>query len=159
MRNNVHYPAPQGGRWKMLDLLYKCFILKFKMDGLMRSTKILRAKKLRKNMSETEKKFWYRINNNQLGVKFRRQQPIGPYFVDFICFSLKLVIELDGEQRSETFEYDNQRTKYIESQGYRLIRIPNSWLVGDGIDDVICSLQRCINENLNVFEYFMSRYV
>jgi very-short-patch-repair endonuclease len=42
------------------------------------STQIIRAKQLRKNMSDAESKFWYRINRNQLGVKFRRQQPIGP---------------------------------------------------------------------------------
>ncbi len=124
----------------------------------MNNIKTLRARNLRKNMSDMEKRFWYRINRNQLGVKFRRQQPIGSYFVDFISFPLKLVIELDGEQHSQNVEYDNLRTAYIESQGFKLIRIPNSWLVGKGIDDVVFSLQRCINENIDIYEYFISRY-
>ncbi|MDW2974774.1 MAG: DUF559 domain-containing protein, partial [Alphaproteobacteria bacterium] len=58
------------------------------------STQIIRAKQLRENMSDAESKFWYRINRNQLGVKFRRQQPICPYIVDFVCHSLRLAIEL-----------------------------------------------------------------
>ena len=124
----------------------------------MNNPKTLRARNLRQNMSEMEKRFWYRINRNQIGVKFRRQQPIGPYFVDFICFPLKLVIELDGEQHAQNIEYDNRRTTYIESQGFKLIRIPNSWLIGNGIDDVVFSLQRCINEDIDIHEYFMSRY-
>ena len=124
----------------------------------MNNPKTLRARNLRQNMSEMEKRFWYRINRNQIGVKFRRQQPIGPYFVDFICFPLKLVIELDGEQHAQNIEYDNRRTTYIESQGLKLIRIPNSWLIGNGIDDVVFSLQRCINEDIDIHEYFMSRY-
>ncbi len=124
----------------------------------MNNPKTLRARNLRQNMSEMEKRFWYRINRNQIGVKFRRQQPIGPYFVDFICFPLKLVIELDGEQHAKNIEYDNRRTTYIESQGFKLIRIPNSWLIGNGIDDVVFSLQRCINEDIDIHEYFMSKY-
>ena len=78
----------------------------------MNNIKTVRARNLRKNMSDMEKRFWYRINRNQLGVKFRRQQPIGSYFVDFISFPLKLVIELDGEQHLQNVEYDNLRTAY-----------------------------------------------
>ncbi|MDH5684403.1 MAG: DUF559 domain-containing protein, partial [candidate division WOR-3 bacterium] len=54
------------------------------------------ARKSRKNMTDAERKLWFRIRNNQLGVKFRRQQPIGNYIADFICFEKKLVIEIDG---------------------------------------------------------------
>ena len=122
------------------------------------SAQINRAKTLRKNMSDAELKFWYRINRNQMGVKFRRQQPIGPYIVDFVCHSLKLVIELDGEQHMFNIEYDNKRTQYIESQGYVIIRIPNAYLTRTGIDDVVHTLYRCIHENLDYYEYFVSRY-
>jgi len=122
------------------------------------SETIVRAKNLRKNMSDTELKFWYRINRNQLGVKFRRQQPIGPYIVDFICHSLKLVIELDGDQHINNIEYDNKRTQYIESQGYMLIRIPNAYLTRTYIDEVVYTLYRCIHEHLDFYDYFVSRY-
>ena len=105
-----------------------------------------------------EQKFWHRINRDQLGVKFRRQQPIGPYFVDFICHSLKLVIELDGSQHCDNIKYDNARTEYIESQGYKLVRIPNSYLTRAGMDEVIYTLYLCIKDNLDIYDYFVSRY-
>jgi very-short-patch-repair endonuclease len=54
------------------------------------------AKRLRKSMTEAEKKLWYKIRKKQLGVKFRRQQPIGGYVVDFVCFDKKVIIEIDG---------------------------------------------------------------
>ena len=109
-------------------------------------------------MTDTEKLFWYNINNNQLGVKFRRQQPIGPYVVDFVCHSIKLVIELDGNQHINNIEYDNRRTKFIESNGYTLIRIPNTYITRKELPAVIHTLYRCINENLDFFEYFVSKY-
>ena len=90
--------------------------------------KTIRAKQLRKNMSDTERRFWYRINNRQLGVKFRRQYPIGPYFADFVCIEKRLVIELDGDQHAIDIDYDNKRTDFIESMGYTVIRIANSYL-------------------------------
>ena len=122
------------------------------------SANITHAKNLRKNMTDTEKRFWYRINRNQMGVKFRRQQPIGPYIVDFICYSLRIIIELDGEQHLNNLEYDNVRTDYLKSQGYNVIRIPNSYLTYDSIDDVVHTLYRCINEHLDFYEYFVSKY-
>ncbi|MDW2994417.1 MAG: DUF559 domain-containing protein [Alphaproteobacteria bacterium] len=116
------------------------------------------AKKLRRNMTDAERLFWYNINYNQLGVKFRRQQPIGPYVVDFVCHSIKLVIELDGNQHLQNVEYDNRRTKFIESCGYKLIRIPNVYMSRDVLPDVIHTLYRCINENLDFNEFFVSKY-
>lgn len=120
--------------------------------------KTIRAKQLRRNMSDAERKFWYRINNNQLGVKFRRQYPIGPYFADFVCLDKRLVIELDGDQHAKNIEYDNKRTDFIETRGYTLIRITNSYLTDKHIDEVIETLYRCISEDLNYKEYFVSRW-
>ena len=121
-------------------------------------TNIIRAKNLRKNMSDTERKFWYQINNNKLGVKFRRQQPFGSYCVDFVCHELKLVIELDGDQHAENIEYDNKRTKFIESQGYKVIRIANSELTKNGMKTAVDTLRMCINEHLDFNEFFVSRW-
>ncbi|MDF1665550.1 MAG: DUF559 domain-containing protein, partial [Planctomycetota bacterium] len=59
------------------------------------------AKKLRKEQSMVEAALWKRLRNRQLGVKFRRQQPLGPYVVDFVCFEKKLILELDGEQHED----------------------------------------------------------
>jgi very-short-patch-repair endonuclease len=57
--------------------------------------------------------------------KFRRQHPVGPYFVDLICLESKLVIEVDGGQHVEQTAYDEQRTQYLEGLGFRVIRFWN----------------------------------
>jgi|GEM_PF-1264 len=85
-----------------------------------------RARKLRNNPTEAEKKLWRRIRAEQLGVKFRRQYPVGPYFTDFACKEKKLIIELDGGQHAEQVTYDDIRTKYIESEGYKVLRFWNN---------------------------------
>ncbi|WP_309570070.1 endonuclease domain-containing protein [Actinobacillus ureae] len=61
-----------------------------------------------------------------IGIKFQRQQVIGFYIVDFICFSKKLIIELDGIQHVERQSYDEQRTKYLNQQGFKVLRFWNS---------------------------------
>ena len=61
-----------------------------------------------------------------MGLKFRRQFPIGPYVVDFVCLSHKLVIELDGGHHAEQLDYDNQRTEYLKNFGFRVIRFWNT---------------------------------
>lgn len=101
------------------------------------SRQIKLAKNLRKNMSDTERKFWYRINRNQLGITFRRQHPIGPYITDFACIAKKLVIEQNGDQHTKNIQYDNAQTEFLESRGYTVIRIPNSYLTRGEIDAFI----------------------
>ena len=62
----------------------------------------------------------------QLGAyKFRRQQPIGAYIVDFICLEKKLIIELDGGQHTEHVEYDEKRSAWLRERGYRVLRYWN----------------------------------
>ncbi|MGC9237589.1 MAG: endonuclease domain-containing protein, partial [Thiomonas sp.] len=61
---------------------------------------IQRARELRRNLTEAERLLWNRLRNQQLGVKFRRQAPIGPYIVDFLCPQARLIIELDGGQHN-----------------------------------------------------------
>ena len=56
------------------------------------------------------------------GLRFRRQVPIGPYFVDLACTSRRLIIELDGSQHMDAAAYDNRRTAFFESRGYRVLR-------------------------------------
>ena len=87
------------------------------------------ARGLRQKQTEAEKLLWFKLRNKQLGgVKFRRQQPIGNYIVDFICFEKKLIIEIDGGQHNEALikENDIQRTKWLEAEGYRVLRFWNS---------------------------------
>ncbi|HEY5040130.1 MAG TPA: endonuclease domain-containing protein [bacterium] len=82
------------------------------------------ARSLRHHQTEAEKTLWKHLRSRQLqGMKFRRQQPFGPYIADFCSLENKLVVELDGGQHAEAQEKDAKRTKYLEQQGYRVIRI------------------------------------
>ena len=98
------------------------------------------ARKLRKNQTEAEKQLWRQLRAKRFfGFKFRRQHPIGPYVVDFVCLNEKLVIELDGGQHSETPEYDRKRTAYIENLGFTVVRFWNNEVMGniDGVMEVL----------------------
>ena len=87
------------------------------------------ARMLRKNTTKEERILWQLLRNRQFfGLKFRRQFPIGKYIVDFVRESKKVVIELDGGQHNEPENVllDEERTKFIENQGYKVIRFWNS---------------------------------
>ncbi|MDI6688728.1 MAG: endonuclease domain-containing protein [Desulfobacterales bacterium] len=85
------------------------------------------AKKLRKNMTNAERLLWQHLRNRELGgYKFRRQRPVGPYIVDFVCLEKKLVIEVDGGQHAGQVELDAKRSGYLEEKGYRVLRFWNN---------------------------------
>ena len=85
------------------------------------------AKKLRKNMTDAERLLWRHLRNRELGgYKFRRQRPIGPYIVDFVCLEKKLVIEVDGGQHAGQVELDAKRSDYLKEKGYRILRFWNN---------------------------------
>ena len=70
---------------------------------------------------------WNTLRNRQLsGLRFRRQAPIGPYIVDFVCYENRLVIEVDGGQHLELADHDAERTAWLESEGFRVIRFWNN---------------------------------
>jgi len=87
-----------------------------------------RAKKLRNDLTEAEKHLWYILKSKQLrSSKFRRQAPIGKYIVDFVCFSKKLVIEIDGGQHATlTKDYDKIRDNWLRGQGFTVLRFWNN---------------------------------
>lgn len=100
------------------------------------------ARRLRRDQTDVERKIWYALRDRRLGgFKFRRQQPIGRYVVDFLCCDAKLVIELDGSQHAEpqNQEADRIRTEFLEGQGYRVLRFWNSDVVEntDGVCETI----------------------
>ena len=98
-----------------------------------------RAIELRKESTPAERKLWALIRNDQLGVNFRRQHAIGSFIPDFICIEKKLIIELDGSHHVEQEEYDTERTGYLESQGYKVIRFWNNDVMNN-IEGVILSI-------------------
>jgi len=87
----------------------------------------LRARKLRRQSTEVEKILWSHVRNrNLIGLKFKRQFPIGNYIVDFICLKDKLVVEIDGSQHEDNRVYDDVRTAYLNDQGYKVTRFWNN---------------------------------
>ncbi|HXP32343.1 MAG TPA: DUF559 domain-containing protein [Stellaceae bacterium] len=85
-----------------------------------------RARELRKSPTEAEARLWWRLRQKHLdGFRFRRQQPIGPYIVDFFCSAARLIIEVDGGQHAES-EKDDTRTNWLEARGYRVLRFWNN---------------------------------
>ena len=91
-----------------------------------------RAAELRQNQTPAEAKLWSRLCRHQLaGVGFRRQHAIGRYIVDFCAPGPKLIIELDGSQHLEQAQYDAERTAFLESQGYRVVRFWNHDVMND----------------------------
>ena len=84
-----------------------------------------RAKGLRHEITDAEKKLWRLLRSRQLnGAKFRRQQPIGPFIADFVCHEGRLVVEADGGQHAESAS-DKRRTEFLNSAGYRVLRLRN----------------------------------
>jgi very-short-patch-repair endonuclease len=105
------------------------------------------VRKLRRNQTEAEGKLWVYIKNRQIcGVKFRRQRAIGKYVVDFVSLENKLIIEIDGGQHNEfpNIIKDEERTKYLESQGYQVLRFWNNDVL-ENIDGVLDNLIEILN--------------
>ncbi len=97
------------------------------------------VKALRRHPTDAEKKLWYHLRNRQIsGAKFRRQQPFGPYILDFYCAASQLAIELDGGQHGnpKRVKEDKQRDEYLQQQGVTVLRFWNDQLF-HGFDGVI----------------------
>ncbi|MBQ8657404.1 MAG: endonuclease domain-containing protein [Prevotella sp.] len=99
----------------------------------------------RNNPTEAEALLWQYLKADGLGVTFKRQHIIGDYIVDFVCMSHRLIIEMDGgyHQTLQQKQNDQQRTEWLESRNYRVIRFTNDELFRN-INDVL----RKIEENL-----------
>jgi very-short-patch-repair endonuclease len=103
------------------------------------------AKNLRINQTDVERFLWHQLRNRRLcGYKFRRQQIIEPYIVDFVCYAHRLIIELDGSQHMEHVAYDSTRTAFLESQGFRVQRIWNNEVLSnmEGVLDFVLTALR-----------------
>jgi very-short-patch-repair endonuclease len=101
------------------------------------------GKALRRNGTPAERVLWSKLRNRQIGgIKFRRQQPIEHYIVDFVNFEIKLVIEIDGGQHNEdiTIIRDEERTAYLNCRGYRVIRFWNNEVM-DNLDGVLTKIR------------------
>lgn len=90
------------------------------------------ARKLRKHSTDAERLFWSRVRAQRLqGWKFKRQQPMERYVVDFVCFEAKLIVELDGGQPALAKDQDSVRDEWLVAQGFRVLRFWNNEVLGN----------------------------
>ncbi len=89
-------------------------------------TKTGRSRHLRRGSTDAEMKLWHHLRSRSLcATKFVRQQPVGPFIVDFACREHRLIIEVDGSQHAESPK-DKARDAFLRSQGYRVLRFWNN---------------------------------
>jgi len=97
------------------------------------------AKRMRREPTDAERKLWSILRAKRLvGWKFKRQQQIDHYIVDFVCFSARLIVEADGSQHAENLT-DEARTAYLEGQGFNVLRFWNTDILtnSDGVATAI----------------------
>jgi very-short-patch-repair endonuclease len=96
------------------------------------ATLLDRAKALRTRQTDAEQRLWYHLRAHRfMGLKFRRQCPVGRYIVDFMCLTPKLVIELDGGQHADEADYDDRRDRWLRAQGFTVLRFWNHDVLRD----------------------------
>jgi very-short-patch-repair endonuclease len=112
--------------------------------GFMGGAKVAKtdiARQLRRNATIAEQRLWYRLRSRSLyGMKFVRQEPIGPYIVDFVCRKHRLIIEVDGGQHCENVR-DVIRDRWLLEHNYRVLRFWNNDVIRniDGVLETIAS--------------------
>jgi len=107
--------------------------------------KWIRARQLRNESTDAERRLWYFLRRQQLaGYKFRRQYPLAGYIADFVCVPARLVIELDGGQHLDALAYDRRRTEALQREGYCVLRFWN--------DDVLLRTEDVLREIFRVLE-------
>ena len=105
-----------------------------------RSNHIRLARLLRQDSTEVEKVLWELLRDRKInGLKFRRQHPLKSYIVDFFCPELKLIIEVDGGPHATTQAHDQRRTRWLESNGYPVLRFLNNEIF-ENLDGVVLKI-------------------
>ena len=107
---------------------------------------LVRARALRRKLTNAETILWSRLREGAGGMRFRRQHPIGPYIADFACIWARLVVEVDGATHGSDEEqmHDARREAYLRSRSWRIIRLTN-YAVYKSLDrvlEVICQRGR-----------------
>ena len=103
------------------------------------------ARSLRTEMTDAERRLWQALRGKQIhGHRFRRQHPIGSYIADFACIDKCLVIELDGGQHQDQLEYDEQRTMFLQAQGWQVFRFWNNDVLNN-LDGVLSHIEKVLN--------------
>ncbi len=113
------------------------------------------ARTLRREMTDSERKLWTGMRGELLGVKFRRQHPLGSYIADFACLQPKLIVELDGSQHVNQAAYDSRRDAFFRNQGFVVLRFASNeaFLNFEGVlsviaDQILVLSHACPHPNL-----------
>jgi very-short-patch-repair endonuclease len=99
-----------------------------------------RARTLRQNMTDAERRVWQILRSRQIkGYKFRRQVPIGRYIGDFVCHEARLIVEIDGGQHHRSSPREAERNRFLQNEGYRILRLWNNEVLRnlDGVHQTI----------------------
>ena len=108
-----------------------------------------RARQLRKDSTFPERRLWAELRGRRLaGHKFRRQAPVGPFIADFLNHESKVIIELDGQSHVDRGRQDLSRQNWLESQGFRILRVSNDDLMTD-LDVVLDAIERSVRLDSN----------
>jgi very-short-patch-repair endonuclease len=114
--------------------------------SLRNSANAPKAKELRSDMPDAESRLWYHLRARRFeGWKFRREVPMGDYIVDFLCEEARLIVEVDGGQHAERIARDATRTRWLEGQGYRVVRYWNNDVLGN-IEGVLETLSLALSQ-------------
>ena len=107
-----------------------------------------RSRQLRARQTKAESLIWTVVRARRLaGLKFRRQHPIGPFYADFACVQMRVIVELDGGYHDFQYEGDLDRQKYLEADGWQVIRFRNEDVLED-VEAVAISIARQIGVDL-----------
>ena len=99
------------------------------------------AKRLRENQTKAEQLLWHQLRKKRVGqLRFRRQFRLGHYIVDFVCLPARLIIEVDGPSHDQTLEDDERRSRWLESQGFKVIRFRNEDVLRN-LDGVVRTIE------------------
>ncbi|WP_223806651.1 endonuclease domain-containing protein [Novosphingobium sp. LASN5T] len=104
-----------------------------------------RARELRHAASPAERLLWRYLSRAQTGAKFSRQMPVGPFFADFLCREMRLVVELDGFSHEARLEQDAARDRWFAANGYRVLRFTNAAVLGN-IEGVVTAIRSAVME-------------
>ena len=108
------------------------------------------ALEMRKDPTKAELKLWWELRADQLGVRFRRQEPIGRCIVDFVCLKQSFVIEVDGDSH-ESLKRDIARDRYLEEHGFFVLHVDNEEVL-EHIDETIGLIRRALDDPSSVVD-------
>ena len=106
---------------------------------------IQHRRELRERSTKAEQLIWAVLRNRRLGgLKFRRQHSVGNFIADFACVDPKVIVELDGEYHRETEQADAERQRFLESEGFQVLRFLNSDVL-ENVEGVAVAIRRALD--------------